>query len=117
MDHDVRDCKRMVIGTLENIIAGEIKDRNVPRSPTDPRMLHENESTLRDGVRRWLDELERRSATVHETNSGGKGPVDTQSMDVPMAKKNKADDIGMAGSVERALSDADITPTPSTIRG
>jgi hypothetical protein len=55
-----RDCKKLIVGTLEQIVASVARKRSsLNPEPSKLRSLElDGDSTLREGIQKWFDEVE-----------------------------------------------------------
>lgn len=88
----LRDCKKLIIGTLEQIATSVARERSaIPSEKAKLRRIESDaDSTLLEGIRKWFDEVEAKAGTdLNGRNEMGKEAVETTP--TALAKENQGD--------------------------
>ncbi|KAF2672200.1 hypothetical protein BT63DRAFT_191211 [Microthyrium microscopicum] len=111
---DLRDCKRLILGSLEAIVAAEARGRTKnDTTPHTRERLADTESTLRDGIRRWLDEVDSKTPVeAKAVDTSHLSAENTTSATLPMAT-TQSSTVTIVPAVSTPTGDFDRTPTPS----
>jgi hypothetical protein len=112
-----RDYRRIISATLEQIVAGVAHERlNARAEPSRLRTLGTDaESTLREGISRWFDEVEARAGTeapsLDKKDGGGNATKNASSATVVMA-------VPVIPNTENGQrgDDTERTPRPTDLR-